>query len=167
MTPRNLTIGIGGAVTLLLTTWISRVTGLVTDDQIIFAFFAGLAVTLSAGLSYIISWAATDNYKKYNWPPNRWKEQAIKRRIFKFAWWSAGTPMVLLGAAILTFSTTGKLLIVGIMVWSILAACVAATSPWLWCFVFDNLLPRLRRWARGQDENEAEAEALSRPPEPK
>jgi hypothetical protein len=157
------TLTIGGAIVLLLTTWISRVTGLVTDNQLLFAFFALLAVTASAAFSYIISWATTDGYKKYHWPPNRWREQVIKRKIFKCAWWSAGIPMAVFGASILLWSLTGKMLLIGSVVWSILAVLVAVTSPGLRDFVVDSLIPRLKRWAKGK--NEIGHEALDRPSE--
>jgi hypothetical protein len=140
---------IGGAVVLLLTTWLSRVTGLVTDDQLLFAFFALLSVTLSAALSYLISWSVTGGYKKYNWPPNRWKEQAIKRKVFKVAWFTGGGFMAAFGSIVLICATTGKMLAVYAIVWTILSVMVGATSPGLWSFVFDNVLPRLKQWARG------------------
>jgi hypothetical protein len=158
---KNLTIG--GAIALLLTTWISRVTGLVTDDQLLFAFFALLAITSSATVSYLISWAATDGYKKYNWVPTRWKEQAVKRKIFKCAWVSAGVPMTTFGAAILAASTTGKLLLIGSVLWTILAVLVASTSPGLRDFIVDSLIPRLRKWAKGK--HECGNEAMDRPSE--
>jgi hypothetical protein len=155
---------IGGALVLLAVTLIGRLNGLITDDRLLYAFWALLAVTLSAVVSYIISWASTDGYKKYNWPPNRWGEQAIKKKIFKVAWVSAGTPMALFGAVILVATTTGKALIFSGVVWLHFVALVSATSPWLWCFVFDNLMPRLKRWARG-DDFEGENEAMDRPSE--
>lgn len=148
MNVKSLTIG--GALVLLAVTLIGRVNGLVTDDQLICAFWAIVAVTVSASVSYLISWAATDGYKKYNWPPNRWKDQTVKRKIFKFAWWSAGVPMSMFGAVVLIWSVTGKLLLIGSIGWLLLTACVAVTSPWLWAFVMDSLLPRLKRYARGE-----------------
>jgi hypothetical protein len=161
MNARNLTIG--GAVVLCLTTWITRVTGLVTDDQLLYLFWALLIVFGSMTVSYGISWAATDGYKKYNWKPHRWRDQPIKKKIFKFAWWSGGIAMFACGFFALILTSTGVLLAVYSFGWLILCVFVAFTSPWLWSFVFENLIPRMKRRARVRDE--AEAEAMSRPNE--
>ena len=158
---------IGAAITLALTTWISRLIGLVSDDQLIYLFWSAVIVAGSMAVSYGISWTATDGYKKYNWPPNRWREQAVKKKIFKVAWWSAGISMAACGFFALILTTTGTMLAVYSFGWLILSIFVAATSPWLWAFMADNAIPRVKKWVKGQDENEAEAEALNRPPEPK
>lgn len=163
MNAKSLTIG--GAIVLLLTTWISRVTGLVTDDQLLAAFFGLLAVTVSASVSYLISWSATSGYKRYHWAPKRWRDQDVKRKIFKCAWWSAGIPMSAFGVVILAYAVTGKMLLIGSIIWSVLVALVAFTSPGLRDFVVDNLIPRLKRWAKGK--NECGHEALDRPSEAK
>ena len=143
MNAKSLTIG--GALVLLAVTLIGRFNGLITD----YVLLAALVVIGCMMASYIISWAATDSYKKYNWAPNRWKEQAIKRKIFKFAWISAGTPMTLFGAVIMVWNFTGKQLLLGSVVWLHFVALVAVTSPWLWPIMMDSLIPRLKQWARG------------------
>jgi len=157
------TLTIGGILLTALGAWVSRITGLVSDAQLLYAFFALSVVTLSASISYIISWTATDGYKKYNWPPNRWKEQAIKRKIFKCAWWSGGGSMVSCGTVVLICAATGKLLLVYSIIWLILSVMVGATSPGLRDFFVDNLIQRLKRWAKGR--NEIGNEALDRPSE--
>lgn len=158
-------MGIGAAAALCLTTWISRVTGLVTDDQLLYVFWALVIVAGSMIVSYGISWTATDGYKRYHWAPDRWKDQKVKKRIFKCAWWSGGVSMFACGCFALLLTTTGMRLAIFSFGWLILCFFVAFTSPWLWAFTNDNFLPRLKRMVRGkrQDENEAEAEALMRP----
>lgn len=74
--------------------------------------------------------------------------------------------MAVFGAGILVCATTGKMLLIGSILWSVLVALVAFTSPGLRDFVVDNLLPRFRRFVKG-NKTMGENEALDRPNEAK
>jgi hypothetical protein len=72
--------------------------------------------------------------------------------------------MAVFGSGILVCATTGKMLVIGSIIWSVLVALVAFTSPGLRDFVVDNLLPRFRRFVKG-NKMIGENEALDRPHE--
>lgn len=71
--------------------------------------------------------------------------------------------MLAFGSVVLICTSTGKLLAVYSILWTILSVMVGATSPGLRDFFVDSLIPRIRRWAKGR--NECGNEALDRPNE--
>lgn len=165
------TLTIGGALVLLITTWISRVTGLVTDDQLLYAFWCLVdfliltgIVLFFAAISYGISWGATEAYKRLYHHQKRWKEEAVKRKIYRCAIWSGGLTMLTCGSLFLLAETlTSKEQVVVGIFWSLASAFVGLSSPFLWRWTFDKLLPRFNRFVTGKATGENEA--MDRPSE--
>jgi hypothetical protein len=169
MNARNLTVG--GILLTMLSLWGSRVTGLVSDEQLLNALYLivqiavlGSVVLTFAAISYGVSWSATQAYKVLYLSPSAWGTPKGKRQIYRFAIWSAGLAMLSCGTFFLLAEdlTTRDKVVVSVF-WVMLCALVALSSPHLWRFAFENLLPRLRRWARGRERGENEA--MDRPSE--
>lgn len=160
MNARNLTIG--GALSLLIGGAILRYQDLITDD---FLILTALVLFFMVA-SYGVSWGATEAYKRLYHHPKRWREQGVKRKIYRCALYSGAGTMLMCGSFFLLADNlvTREKLVVGIF-WLLACIFVGLTSPLLWRFVFENCLPRLKRWAKGR--NETGNEALDRPPEPK
>lgn len=160
MNAKSLTIG--GALVLLAVTLIGRIEGLIADEFLILsALIIGFAC-----LSYIVSWSVTQAYKVLYYQPRSWTQPQVKRDIYRCAIIIGALTMLACGSFfLLAEDLTSREKVVLSVFWCLACAFVGFTSPFLWRFVFDNVMPRLRRWAKGKDENELEAEALNRPTE--
>lgn len=169
MNAKSLTIS--GILLTALSVWVTRVTGLVTDDQLLYALgwaieiaVLGSIFLLFAIISYGVSWGATEAYKRLYHHPKRWKEEAVKRKIYRCAIWSGGLTMLSCGTFLLLADalTTEERIVVGVF-WILACAFVGLSSPHLWRWTFDKLLPRFNRYVSGKSDGENEA--LDRPSE--
>lgn len=158
MNTRNLTIG--GALSLLIGGAILRYQELITDDFLILTAL----VLFFMVVSYGVSWSATQAYKVLNFKPALWSKDTVKRKIYAFSIWSGGLTMLACGSFVLLADNLNRReLAVLTIFWTLACLFVSFTSPFLWRFVFENCLPRLKRWAKGR--NECGNEALDRPSE--
>lgn len=161
MNGRALTIG--GALTTLVVACILRYQNLITDD---FLLLAALVLFFMI-VSYVVSWGATQAYKVLNFKRSTWSKELVKRKIYRCAIWTGGLTMLACGSFILLaeqLSNTEQF-VIGVF-WLLACVFVGLTSPFLWRWTFDKLVPRFNRFVVGKsDEDEDEAEALSRPGE--
>jgi hypothetical protein len=169
MNAKSLTIT--GALILALTTWISRVTGLVTDEQLLIALhfivqllILGSIILFFAAVSYIVSWGATQAYKVMHFRRKTWKHEGVKRKTYRFAIWSGGLAMLICGSFFLLADdlTIQERIVVGVF-WLIACVFVGLTSPFLWSWTFDKVVPRFNRYVSGKADGENEA--MDRPSE--
>lgn len=158
MNARSLTIG--GALVLLAVTLIGRLEGLITDEFLILAAL----VLFFVCLSYVVSWGGTQAYKVLYHKPANWNKEPVKRKIYRCALYSGAGTMLLCGSFFLLADnlTTDEKIVVGVF-WLLACAFVGLSSPLVWRFVFENLMPRFKRWAKGR--HEIGNEALDRPGE--
>lgn len=169
MNAKSLTIG--SIILGLLSVWASRAGGLVSDEQLLSALLfivnivvlGGVVLTFAA-ISYGISWGATQAYKMLYLKHGTWHQEAVKRKIYRVAVWAAGLIMLACGSFFLLAGdlTTQEKIVVGVF-WLLACAFVGLSSPLVWRFVFENLMPRFKRWAKGR--HETGNEALDRPSE--
>lgn len=155
------TLTIGGALTTLVVTCILRYQDLITGE---FLLLAAL-VLFFVFVSYAVSWGATQAYKVLNFKRSTWSKELIKRKIYRFAIWSGGLTMLACGSFILLaeqLSNTEQF-VIGIF-WLLACAFVGLTSPFLWRWTFDKLVPRFNRYVSGKT-HEPEHEAMDRPSE--
>lgn len=158
MNARNLTIG--GALSVLIGGAILRYQNLITDE---FLILAALVLFFMCA-SYGVSWGATEAYKRLYHHPKRWREQGVKRKIYRCALYSGAGTMLMCGSFFLLaeqLSNTEKF--VAGTFWLLACVFVGLSSPLVWRFVFENLMPRLKRWAKGRSETGNEA--MDRPSE--
>ncbi len=135
-------IGVVGAACVLAVTLIGRVNGMITDERL----SAALVIMGATVFSYLFSWAFTDGYKNYKWPPERFDERKVRQKIFVCAWLSGGLMMLFVGAATLWLTVNEpKILVPLSLAWVALSIFVGATSPWLWSFTFDNVFPWFKK----------------------
>jgi hypothetical protein len=161
MNAKSLTIG--GAFVLLAVTLIGRFNGLITDDFLIIAAI----VVFFACLSYIVSWGATQAYKVLYHKRSTWNKDTIKRKIYRCALYNGAGTMLLCGSFFLLADdlTTQEKIVVGIF-WLLACAFVGLSSPLVWRWTFDKLLPRFNRYVSGKKDNYGnENEAMDRPSE--
>jgi hypothetical protein len=164
-------LSIGGIILLALSTWASRVTGLVTDDQLLIALHFCIQLTLLgciilffAAVSYGVSWGATEAYKRLYHHQKRWKEEGVKRKIYRCALYSGAGTMFLCGSFFLLAEdlTRNEKIVVGVF-WLLACAFVGLTSPLVWRWTFDKVLPRFNRYVSGKTDERGENEAMDRP----
>lgn len=144
MNAKSLTIG--GALTALVVGIIYQYGELITDDFLLLA-----ALVLGAMIaSYGVSWCATQAYKVLYFKPSDWKKDTVKRKIYRCAMYSGAGTMLLCGSFFLLADglSNQEKLVVGIF-WTLGCIFVGLSSPLVWRFVFDNLMPRFKQWARG------------------
>jgi hypothetical protein len=162
---------ITGALILALTTWISRVTGLVTDEQLLIALhfivqllILGSIILFFAAVSYIVSWGATEAYKRLYHQQKRWKEESVKRKIYRCALYSGAGTMLLCGSFFLLAEdlTNKEKYIVGVF-WLLACLFIGFTSPLVWRWTFDKVVPRFNRYVSGKTDSDNEA--MDRPSE--
>jgi len=154
------TLGIGGALTTLVVACILRYQNLITDD---FLLLAAL-VLLFVFLSYGISWAATEAYKRLYFNRTSWKHENVKRKIYRCALYSGAGTMLLCGSFFLLADnlTAEEKLVVGVF-WLLACLFIGFTSPLVWRWTFDKLVPRFNRYVSGKSDGENEA--MDRPSE--
>lgn len=146
-------------------------TGLVTDDQLLLAFhfIVQLLVLVSivllfAIVSYIVSWAATQAYKVLYHDRLTWTHQKVRRKIYRCALYSGAGTMLLCGSFfLLAEDLTNKEKYIVSVFWLLACAFIGFTSPLVWRWTFDKLLPRFNRYVSGKTDGENEA--LDRPSE--
>lgn len=163
MNAKSLTIG--GAFTALVVGIIYQYSELITPE---FLLLAAL-VLFFVFVSYGVSWGATEAYKRLYHHPKRWKEEGVKRKIYRCALYSGSFSMGACGSIFVLVEdmTRAEQIVIGVF-WLLACAFVGLSSPLVWRWTFDKVLPRFNRYVVGKkDENEEEAEALNRPPEPK
>jgi hypothetical protein len=158
MNARNLTIG--GSLSVLIGGAILRYQDLITDEFLILSAL----VLFFAAVSYLMSWSATEAYKRLYFKPADWAKPLVKKKIYRCALYSGAGTMLLCGTVFLLADglTPQERTVVGVF-WFLGCVFIGLTSPLLWRFVFDNLMPRLKRWAKGRERGENEA--LDRPSE--
>jgi len=137
---------IGGALTALAVGIIYQYGEMITPD---FLLLSALVVAFVL-ISYGLSWGATQAYKVLYLNRKTWHKEPIKRKIYRCAIWSASLTMLAFGSAFLLAEdlTVQERVIVSVF-WLIACAVVGLSSPLVWTFVFNNLMPRLKQWARG------------------
>ncbi len=169
MNAKSLTIG--GILMLALSTWASRVTGLVTDEQLLIALnfiiqlgLLGCIVLVFTAVSYGVSWGATEAYKRLYHNRKTWAAESVKRKIYRCALYSGAGTMLLCGSFFLLADdlTNKERLIVGVF-WLLACLFIGFTSPLVWRWTFDKLLPRFNRYVSGKTDGENEA--MDRPGE--
>jgi hypothetical protein len=111
-----------------------------------------------------MSWSATEAYKRLYFKPADWTKPLVKKKIYRCALYSGAGTMLLCGTVFLLADglTPQERAVVGVF-WFLGCVFIGLTSPLLWRFVFDNLMPRLKRWAKGRERGENEA--MDRPSE--
>jgi hypothetical protein len=160
---KNLTIG--GAFTVVVAGIIYQYGELITPD---FLLMTALVVSF-VFLSYGTSWTITEAYKRLYLHQKDWGKENTKRKIYRCAIWSAGLTMLACGSLfLLAEGVPVKWQIVVGVFWTLACILVGFSSPIIWKWAFETLLPRFNRFVIGTktiDENESEAEALNRPSE--
>jgi hypothetical protein len=167
------TLGIGGILLTALSIWASRITGLITDEQLLNAFHfivnllvLGSIVLFFAAISYGISWTITEAYKRLYLHQKDWGKENVKRKIYRCAIWSAGFTMLACGSLfLLAEEVPVKWQIVVGVFWTLACVLVGFSSPIVWKWTFETLLPRFNRFVSGNKTMDNENEALDRPNE--
>ena len=166
---------IGGILLTAFGAWMSRVTGLVTDEQLLLALHLAVQLTLLgciilffAIVSYGVSWGATQAYKVLYHKRGTWTQVPVLRKIYRCALYSGAGTMLLCGSFFLLAEdlTRSEQIVVGVF-WLLACLFIGFTSPLVWRWTFDKLLPRFNRYVSGKTDDDDEHEALNRPPEPK
>lgn len=157
MNAKSLTIG--GALTTLVVACILRYQNLITDD---FLLLAALVLFFIC-VSYVVSWGATQAYKVLHLKRSTWSKESVKRKIYRFAILSAGLTMLACGSFILLAELSNREKFVIGVFWLLACVFVGLTSPFLWRWTFDKLVPRFNRYVSGKSDDENEA--LDRPSE--
>jgi hypothetical protein len=154
---------IGGAFTALIAGIIYQYSELVTPE---FLLLAAL-ILFFVFLSYGVSWGATQAYKVLYHNRTTWKQEKVRRKIYRCALYSGAGTMLLCGSFFLLADdlTNQEKAVVGVF-WLLACLFIGFTSPLVWRWAFGKLLPRFNRYVAGKtDDNEAECEALNRPSE--
>jgi hypothetical protein len=156
---RSLTIS--GALTAFFVGIIYEYGGLITPN---FLLMVALVVSFVL-LSYGTSWTITEAYKRLYLHPKDLVKESVRRKIYRCAIWSAGLTMLSCGSLFLLAEGVPVRwqIVVGVF-WTLACLLVGFSSPIIWKWTFETLLPRFNRFAAG-DDNESEAEALNRPSE--
>ena len=159
MNIKSLTIS--GALTALVVGIIYQYGELITAEFLLFT----AVILFFVFLSYGISWGLTEAYKRLYHHPKRWKEESVKRKIYRCALYSGAGSMLLCGSFFLLAEelTNSEILVVGIF-WLMACLFVGLTSPLVWRWTFDKLVPRFNRFVSGKSMDN-ENEALDRPTE--
>lgn len=161
MNAKSLTIG--GAFTGLIVGVIYQYSELITPE---FLLLAAL-ILFFVFLSYGVSWTVTQAYKRLYMTPKQWRSEPGKRKIYRCALYSGALTMGACGSIFVLVEdmTRAEQVVIGVF-WVIASLFVGLSSPLLWRWTFDKLLPRFNRYVAGKtDDNEAECEALNRPSE--
>jgi hypothetical protein len=158
MNAKSLTIG--GAFTAVIAGVIYKYGELVTDG---FLLLTALVLTLVI-VSYGVSWSATQAYKVLNFKRSTLHKELVKRKLYRFAIGSGALTMLACGSVFLLAGNLApqEKIVVGVF-WLLACAFVGLTSPFLWRWTFEKLLPRFNRYVSGKPE--PEHEALDRPSE--
>jgi hypothetical protein len=154
---------IGAALTTLVVGCILRYQDLITDE---FLLLAALVLFFMC-VSYGVSWGATQAYKVLYHKRSTWNKDTIKRKIYRCALYNGAGTMLLCGSFFLLADdlTTQEKIVVGIF-WLLACAFVGLSSPLVWRWTFDKLLPRFNRYVSGKKDNYGnENEAMDRPSE--
>lgn len=132
---------VGGAGAMIV--WLHSVGALPAD----FLYWA-IVVALALILSYIISWGTTEAMK-HLFIPRPWHSEENRRKIYAHAMFWAFAPATSAAAGI------GLTHEVPIWYWFIapwIAMVPTVSSSKLWSFVFERLLPKVKRINRGGKE---------------
>lgn len=157
MSAKSLTIG--GAFTAVIAGVIYKYGELITDG---FLLLTALVLTLIT-VSYGVSWGATQAYKVLYHNRKTWTHENVKRKIYRCALYSGAGSMALCGSVFLLAGFDTQQLIVFSVFWTIGCLFVGFSSPLVWRWTFDKLLPRFNRYVSGKTDGENEA--LDRPSE--
>lgn len=161
MNAKNLTIG--GAFTAVVAGIIYKYGELITDGFLLLTALVLFFVVLS----YLISWGVTQAFKRLYLTPKQVRSEPGKRNLYRCALYSGSGCMLLCGSLFLLADlTTNEKIVVGVF-WLLACAFVGFSSPLVWRWTFDKLLPRFNRFVVGKKDDEHGHEALDRPPEPK
>jgi hypothetical protein len=150
---------IGGALTTLVVACILRYQNLITDD---FLLLAALVLFFIC-VSYVVSWGATQAYKVLYHKRSTWSKENVKRKIYACAIISGMATMLVCGSFFILADLTDKEKVVVCIFWGLACTFVGFTSPFLWRWTFDKLVPRFNRYVSGKSDDENEA--LDRPSE--
>jgi hypothetical protein len=114
--------------------------GVVTTVGIRYA----MLVTGLALLSLVISWGATEAYKRL-FVLESWSSPAGKRRIYACALLTGAGAMLLCGVVFLVLVefTWQTAAFIGVM-WTLASVALGVSSPFLWRVAFEWLLPKLK-----------------------
>jgi len=104
----------------------------------------------SVVLSYLTSWSATEAYKRLHFSPHAWKTGPVKRKIYRCAMYSGAGCMLACGTIFLLLSSlTWQMIVVISVLWCLGSALIGMSSPLLWRWVFDLIIPKLNEWITG------------------
>ncbi len=159
MNAKSLTIG--GALTALAVGIIYQYGELITPDFLLLAALVLFLIIVSYGLS----WSATEAYKRLYHHQVNWKKEHVKRSIYRCALYSGAGSMLLCGSIFLLADFDTQQRIVFGVFWTIASLFVGFSSPLVWRWTFDKLLPRFNRFVSGKKDDSGENEAMDRPSE--
>jgi hypothetical protein len=157
MNAKSLTIT--GALTALVVGIIYQYGELITPDFLILAALILFLVFVSYGLS----WTATEAYKRLYFNRTSWKNETVKRKIYRCALYSGAGSMLLCGSVFLLADFDTQQRIVFGVFWTIGCLFVGFSSPLVWRWTFDKVVPRFNRYVSGKTDSENEA--MDRPSE--
>lgn len=136
------TLTLGGTLTALtpLSMWAYQ-SGVVTTVGIRYA----MLVTGLALLSLVISWGATEAYKRL-FVLESWSSPVGRRRIYACALITGAGAMLLCGVVFLVLVefTWQTATFIGVM-WLLASIALGVSSPFVWKLAFEYVLPKVKR----------------------